>query len=460
MPGHDGTSAARTQRGAAVARRSLGRIRAHPVTIPVLYILAGIGVGATMLLVDAVIGEAGIPRWLRVGPQVARSSLVGMVTSFLFVISVVFWVRIWAVQMTAQPVLPRVLSQFLTDRVQQHAMGFLIGGMAYALTVVRGIPEDGTGLGAVPHLAMALAYATTLAAAVIIVLVIHNAARASQVGRLVRQITDESVAFVRRVHPPIGEGADGAGSESPSPPPGPHHTVSAGGSGWVLSIDEGLLLGAVPPGSFVELGVRVGSFVIEGQRLARVWTEGEAPSDKSVRAAFVLGDEPSLRHNLSHGINELVDIATRSVTASSSDSTTVREAVLHLGVVMRELLLHDLPLVHQRDDEDRQLVRPQDLGFDDYCEASFGRIRDVAGQSHELMTVLLSTIETISHQLEDAQLWDRRALLQEHAHLVVEEARQRLTLPHSVERVARRARAAGVETDDASDDHARPGDAR
>lgn len=433
---------------ALAVRRGLARAGAHPVTVPLLYIAGGIVVGAVLLALDAALGESAVPRWLRIGPQTARSSLVGMVTSFLFVISVVFWVRIWAVQMTAQPVLPRVLSQFLTDRVQQHAMGFLIGAMAYVLTVVRGVPEDGTGTGTVPHLAVALAWATALAVAVTIVLVIHNAARASQVGRLVRQITDDSVALIRRVHPPLGEGADGPPSDLPAPPEGPGHALHAAGTGWVISIDEAGLLGAVPPNSFVELGVRVGSFVMQGQRLARVWTQDEELSQDTARSAFVLGDEPSPNHNLAYGINELVDIASRSMAAGSSDSTTAREAVLHLGVIMRDLLLHDLPLAHVSDDEGRQLLRGQNLDFDDYCEAAFGRVRDVGGQYHELMTVLVAVIAEIGEQLEDQQLWDRRALLREHAQLTLEAARHQLTLPRSVERVARRARAAGVDTHD------------
>lgn len=431
-------------------RRRLVRAGSHPVVVPLLYIAGGIVVGAIMLTIDAAVGESAVPRWLRIGPLTARSSLVGMVTSFLFVISVVFWVRIWAVQMTAQPVLPRVLSQFLTDRVQQHAMGFLIGAMAYVLTVVRGVPEDGTGIGTVPHLAVALAWATALAVAVTIVLVIHNAARASQVGRLVRQITDDSIELIRRVHPPLGEGEGESASDPPAPPSGPGHVLRATDSGWVISIDEAALFRDVPPGSFVELCVRVGSFVMQGQRLARVWTPDEEPPQDAARWAFALGDEPSPNHNLAYGINELVDIASRSMAAGSSDSTTAREAVLHLGLIMRDLLLHDLPLAHVSDDEGRHLLRGQNLDFDDYCEASFGRVRDVGGQYHELMTVLVAVIGTIGEQLEDQGLWDRRALLREHAQLALEAARHQLALPRSVDRVARRARAAGVETDDAT----------
>lgn len=129
-------------------RSMVERWRRSPVSVPLGYIVGGALLGAVMLWVDWVITWTdGSP--LEVGPQVARSSLVGLMTSFLFVISVVFWVRIRAVQLTAGSLLPRLLSQFLTDRVQQHAMGFLIGGIAFVVTVLRTLPEEPSG--DVPH---------------------------------------------------------------------------------------------------------------------------------------------------------------------------------------------------------------------------------------------------------------------------------------------------------------------
>lgn len=420
------------------------RWRHSPVSVPLSYIVGGIGVGAAMLAIDSVLAETDRLSWLWVSPQVARSSLVGLVTSFLFVISVVFWVRIWAVQLTAGSLLPRLLSQFLTDRVQQHAMGFLIGGIAYVVTILRALPDDPSE--SVPHLAVNLAYVDALAVAVVIVWVIHNAARASQVGRLVHEIASDAVATIRANHPQLGDARHELDEREPSHLPRERHVIHARTSGWVQDIDENRLLERCPPRSTVELAVREGSFVLEGQPLAILWPPPTDQDDRRRRAAFRIADEPP--RNLPYVINELVDIARRSIAPGTSDLTSARDAVLHLGVVIRELLLHDLPADDVVDEDARRLLRSQQLTFADYCEASLGRLRDVVRSSDELLIILLASIREISDQLATHDLPDRGELLREHARLTLQEARDGLALAHDVDRVASRARAAGVDPDD------------
>lgn len=422
------------------------RWRHSPISVPLSYIAGGVGVGAAMLVLDSLLAPMDRLSWLWVSSQVARSSLVGLVTSFLFVISVVFWVRIWAVQLTAGSLLPRLLSQFLTDRVQQHAMGFLIGGIAYGVTILRALPDDSTD--PVPHLAVNLAYVDALAVAVVIVWVIHNAARASQVDRLVHHITNDAVATIRNNHPALGDAPHEPDGRGPGALPRDSHSIHARTSGWVQQIHEHRLLEACSPRSTVELAVREGSFVLEGQSLAILWPPPDDEDDRGRRAAFRIADEPSRRDNLPYVMNELVDIARRSTDASTSDLTSARDAVLHLAVVIRELLLHDLPAVDWVDEVGRRLVRSQQLTFEDYCEASLGRLRDVVRSSDELLIILLATIRETSEQLAVHDLPDRGALLREHARLTLQQARDGLTLPHDINRVASRARAAGVDPDD------------
>lgn len=419
------------------------RARQSPLNAPVSYALGGVLAALIMVGVDAAIGEQAIPGWLRIGPSLARSSLVGLVTSFLFVVSVVFWVRVWAVQMSAQPVMSRVLTQFLTDRVQRHSMGFIIGAMTYGLTVVRAVPQTGAGMDAVPHLAVTLTYVLAAVVAVIIVFAIDNAARWGQVGRLIRRITDRAVATIRATHPVIGGSTD-AGSDVAAPPSSgdPDVVVDAHESGWVRAVDEDLLLDAAPGGATMELGIRVGSFVLQGSPLASVWTD--QPDDvghNRVRDAVTIGVEPSFEDDVPYSIGELVDIAERSMTGSSSDSTTAREAALHLGVVLRELLLRDLPPVVRVDERDRRLLRSHDLGFADYLDAAFGRLRMRAGDAPGLTDSLLTVIRTLIDQLEGRGLESRQALLHEQARLLVDDARETATSSEDRDRAIAQARA-------------------
>ncbi len=104
----------------------------------------------------------------------------------------------------------------------------------------------------------------------------------------------------------------------------------------------------------------------------------DAPDDvtaEQVRGAIAIGTEPAFEIDVAYRIGQLVDIAERSISTGSSDATTATEAVLHLGVVLRELLLSDLPPTRQVDGSDRQLLRTRELGLADYLDAAFARLR-------------------------------------------------------------------------------------
>jgi uncharacterized membrane protein len=408
---------------AARTTRIVRRLEGSAVATPLAYVVGGITVAIAVLAVDAAVGEQAMPAWLRIGPSLARSSLVGLATSFVFVVSVVFWVRVWAVQTTAQPALPRVIAQFLTDPVQRHSMAFIIGAIAYVLVVVRAVPEDGTGMATVPHLAVTLAYVLALAVAVTIVFVVDNAARWGRVGRLVRQISDQAVDHIRATHPPLGEGAsDGAGSTGVAPqrPAGdPAVALDAHDSGWVRSVDEDQLLGALPLDATIELRVRVGSFVFRATQLVCIWTDRPEEVDTAqLRNSITLGTDPSFDNDIAYSIGELVDIVARSTTAGSSDSTTTRGAAFHLGVVLRELLLRDLPPADQTDGGGRRLLRTQQPRLEDYFDAAFGPLRALTEEAPGLADVLLLVIDRLDQQLGkqlgDRDVADRRQMLHEH----------------------------------------------
>ncbi|MFP4311276.1 MAG: DUF2254 family protein [Nitriliruptoraceae bacterium] len=407
----------------ARTRRLARRLEGNAIAVALAYIVGGVTVAVAMLLVDAAVGEQAIPDWLRLGPSLARSSLIGLGTSIVFVVSVVFWIRIWTVQTAAQPALPRVVSQFLSDPVQRHSMSFMIGTIAYVLVVVRAVPEDPTGMRTVPHLAVTLAFLLALAVPITIVLVVDNAARTGQIGRLVRQITDRAVANIRSTHPPLGEGtSEGVGSSTvvpQRPAEEPAAVLDAHDSGWVRCIEEERLLRALPPEATVELRVRPGSFVFQDTQLIRIWTARPEEVDiEQLQRSITLGTAPSFDEDIAFSIGELVDIIARAATASSSDSTTARGATFHLGVVLRELLLRDLPCVDRTDDAGRRLLLTQQPRLEDYVEAALGPLRPLTETAPGLAEVLLLMLDRLGRQLEeqhgDREIAERAAMLQRH----------------------------------------------
>lgn len=412
----------------------------HPVVLALLYAAVGAVAAAGTLAFDRWLGPGRTPSWLEVDSSVAQALTTGFGSSLLFVISVVFMVRMWAVQMSAEPLSARVRRRFLTDPVQRHAMGGLVGAMTFVILVARAVPGPDAG-GAVPQVSVAVACAVPVMAAVLVIFALRNATRWGEIGRLIRWMTDNCLRVIEAGHPPLSrdrptdppaegpQGADGAG-----------HPVPAHDSGWIRRIDLDAVLDALPPQTTVELAVRAGDFVTEGMTLATVRTRAPGNAGDRVGQAVVsaldIGADPTLEQDLGYGITLLVDIAERAGSGSSSDTTTVREVVLHLGIVLRALLLRDLPPAWRTASGGRTVLVPREQSFGDYVSTAFERIRLSGAESPTVTRCLLTTIEMLVAQLEDAGLTDRIPPLVREAHLVLDSARESLTLSADYERLS------------------------
>ncbi len=391
-----------------------------------------------MLAVDSWTRGDQLPSWVRLNATSASAVVSGFGATLLFVVSVVYLVRISAVQLNAEPFSARVVREFLTDRVQRNAMGFLVGALAYNLTVVRRLPASQSD-DPVPHLAVSLGGILPVLAALVIIFALNNASSWAQIGRLIQRLTDRCVDMVRAEFPARGEQGDPVAAVD-RPHDGAWTEVPAPDSGWVQRIDDAAVLEGLPHGSRVEILVRPGDFVTESRPVARI-TDG---TPGSVAAVFTIGVDPTLEQDLSYGISQLADIAERAMSQGNADSTTAREVVLHLGVVLRELLDRDLPPTERSDRHGRHLARRNEQSFDGYVAVAFDRVRRIGAGSPELAISVLTTIGMLVDHLEERGLHERTSLLRHQARLLLEAARGRTELDADFERIEDHARRIGV----------------
>src|SRR5687767_10587366 len=96
----------RTPRLPLALRRVLAR---RPTLVPVLYAAGGIACGAGMLALDARVSDDQLPSWLLLNASSANAVVSGFGATLLFVVSVVYLVRISAVQLNAEPFSARVV---------------------------------------------------------------------------------------------------------------------------------------------------------------------------------------------------------------------------------------------------------------------------------------------------------------------------------------------------------------
>lgn len=437
----------------ATQRVREGGLRQLVLAIPAVYVVAALLVAAITLSIDAAVGN-DVPVVPQFGGQNTRTVLGALAGAFVTVTALVFWVRILAVQFSADEFSSRMLRYFLDDWAQQHALGGLLASLVYTLAVLHALPDKSAGMATVPHLSVALSVVVAVAAAGTVVVAIYSGARQSQIGRLVRWLTDEAVDHIRSEHPEVGDPpADPAGHEPEPPPEGRCREVHAAASGWVQRIDENGLLAALPEGGVAELSVRAGVFVVEGTILARVWADGPdaqgedvGRAEHGVRAAIRLGTDPTMEQDLAFGIRRLVDIAERSLSAGVGDSTTAYEVVVHLGLVLRELVLRDPPATTVDGPDGRRLLRPREHSVFDYVDLALVRIRLADLGLPDTSMALLETIGMLVRELEAAGLDDRADYLRQHAGLVLDGLEYRNMLEWDRQRVRRAAVEQGLQT--------------
>ncbi|WP_324273189.1 DUF2254 family protein [Blastococcus brunescens] len=201
------------------------------MVVALLYVAGGAALAAGSLALDRWLGPDGTPSWLQVGTSVAQALTTGFGSSLLFVISVVFMVRMWAVQMSAEPLSARVRRRFLTDPVQRHAMGALVGSMTFVIIVARAIPDADAG-GSVPQVSVAIACAVPVMAAVLVVFALRNASRWGEIGRLIRWMTDNCLRLIELTHPPLDRG-----NQAPPHPRAPGARTVRGIRCWLTTAD-------------------------------------------------------------------------------------------------------------------------------------------------------------------------------------------------------------------------------
>ncbi|MFP3899367.1 MAG: DUF2254 family protein [Acidimicrobiia bacterium] len=355
-----------------------------------------------------------------------RSFLAAVAGTMVTATVVVFWIRGLLVGHRSSRFPTRVLEGYLEDRYQQRLMGLTIGVFVAAAVVLLTLPDSRAASGggaSTPFISVALITTLTVVALLAIVQSIDTGLRSLNEHRLLRSILDSGLRVIEAAYPE---------SNPPGPaPPDAEATVPLRSSttGWIQRIDEDTLLGALPPGSVCELHVSVGQFVTPATRVCSVSApDGSSPAAADIEAAFELGETRSTEHDLSFAVRNLVDVALSGLGSGGNDRTTAREAVVHLGALLRPLVTRDGIQRARRDDAGRWLVRqtgPDHVGM---VDEAFEDLRD-AGTDPLTARTILAVIDDLVDAAIDAGKPARAERLRRHADLVVDRVRAQRPTP-------------------------------
>ncbi|MDO5741176.1 MAG: DUF2254 domain-containing protein [Ornithinimicrobium sp.] len=366
--------------------------------------------------------QGELPYVFRGGPNGARDMLGTIAGAMISVTGLVFSITMVVMQLASSQFSPRVLSDFLANRVTQTTLGIFAASFTYALTVLRSVlDESGVSAGFVPQISVTVAFLLVLASVAMFLAFIHHMTNSIQVSSIVAHLGNVTLDVVDRYLPePDAPGAR-LGTDSWKPGPGmTSQSVLAQEHGSVVEVDHRELLSwAAEHDAVVEVLPQVGAFVPKGMPAIRVWrAAGSAALEEdqlgSLRRKVMVEKDRVFNQDPAYGIRKLVDIADRALSPGINDPTTSVQVLDELHRILRLAVTRaELPALVTYEQVVRLVHRPQrvslliDLALAEplhYGKESIQVPSRIISLVEDLLTVALPEHQsTLRHWLDEAR---------------------------------------------------------
>ena len=426
--------------------------------LPAVVVACGVALALLLVEVDRFIGGerlAGYPRLFGVEPSGSRDMLATVAGSMISVAGIVFSLTIVALSLASTQYTPRILRNFMRDRVNQTVLGVFLGIFAYCIIVlrtIRGGDDDGVF---VPSLAVITGVVLALVGIGFLIFYIHHIATSIQASTIISTIAAETVETIDELFP-ARIGADAGGepeARSDAVERFAWHTIPAPATGYIQSVDANDLLRLTSGRDLVVRMERgVGEFVVRGAPLASVaaaaasGADARPPADlpgvsRRIADIYSIGSYRTVDQDIAFGIRQIVDIVMKALSPGINDTTTAVIAIDYLTAILSHLAVREFPTARRYADGELRVIarRPS---FDDLLDLAFNQVRQNARDNVAVHLRALHALEHVARTLldPDTELTnaERRTRLDQvirHEHAIAAEARRNVSAPDDLAQI-------------------------
>ncbi len=404
--------------------------------VPALEVVAAIVLFGATLTADRAgyRGDFTLPGWVISGSaDAARQILTTIAAAIITVVGVVFSIILVTLTLASTQFGPRMLRNFIRDRGTQLTLGTFVGTFVYAVLVLVSVGTGSHG-DFVPHIGVTVTLALMVADLGVLIYFIHHTAVSIQLPQVIASIAGDLAAAIKE---------QGSGNEEPDLTSGPAAVellsrAEAGGgillapaSGYLQFIQhQNLVKLAADADAVINLEHRPGHFIVRGHRFATVWPPEAAPlMRQALGRAHIIGPYRTLSQDVSFGIDQLVEIALRALSAAVNDTFTALTCIDWIGENLCKIVAQWHPARVHRDARGFIRVIAAEPSYDRLVQRSFEKIRQSSLGSPAVMIRLLEALARI--MAETTTEGQRRVLLEQAA--MIERACER-SVPEAADR--------------------------
>jgi uncharacterized membrane protein len=355
------------------------------------------------------------------GPEGARSILQTVAGSMITVAGVTFSITMVALSFASSQFGSRLLRSFMTDARNQFVLGTFIATFVFCLHVMGSVRTDGNG-GFVPYLSVTVGLVLALVSLVVLIYFIHHMALSMQAPYVIGEVAKDLLNSIDRLFsvqsdgtPPLPETDEKRLFQDLDEEATPLYSDA---SGYIQAIDEDELAKlACNYEIVIKLPNRPGHFLAEGDRLALIQSGNRIEKiEKEVRKLIIIGKQRTPTQDIEFGIEQLVEVAERSLSSSLNASFTALACIDWLGAAILKLSKKDFPSPYRYDGNGKlRLYFEHPLTLDGVIDTAFNQIRQSA---HDNVAVRIRLLEKITLLLEEIEDERAKQTLERHARII------------------------------------------
>lgn len=357
------------------------------------------------------------------GENAARSILSTIAGSMIGVAGTVFSITLVALTLASSQFGPRLLQNFMHDRINQVVLGSYIATFTYCLLVLRAV-KSGEEMAFVPNISITFAIFLAIINIFLLVIFIHHISVSIQADQVISNVNLNLHRNFKRLFPKeededtFPEFDEEKLSDKKSKLK-EKFEVCAHKSGYLQSVDHaGLFDMAKKLEGLVEVKKHAGNFIIEGQVLVLVFSSEELEDEtkSQIKSAFIIGSKRTSAQDVEFSIRQMVEVAARALSPGVNDPFTAITCIDKLTDIICYLTSAKLPSPYHFDEDGEIFMITKTISFEDVMNVSFNQIRQYGKGSPAVIIRLMEAMLTI---YGFAKKEDQKKMVKKHARMIM-----------------------------------------
>jgi uncharacterized membrane protein len=411
-------------------------LRTNLWLVPTLEIVFAVALFAGTYALDqaAYDGSWHLPSFFISGTaDAARQILTAIAAAVITVVTLVFSITIVTLTLASTQFGPRMLRNFIRDRITQITLGSFVATFVYSILALVSIGPGAHGE-FVPHVSITVTMVLVVADVAVLVVFIDHIAKSIQLPQVIASIAGdlahaieadvaESAADVVKAGPSLSEMLVRLDEDS--------GVVRAPSSGYLQYVSMSTLIDISSRShAVIRLLHRPGHFVVEGEPLANVWPAAAAPGvARALGGAHATGPHRTLTQDLSFAVDQLVEIAIRALSAAVNDTFTALACIDWLGDGLGKIASRWRPVTVHRDAAGHVRVITVPVSFRRLVERAHDKIRQA---SRGMPAVMIRQLEAIAKVMAYTTSVEQREVLLEQAEMILRASEE--SVPEAADR--------------------------